>query len=192
MTSGFDKDRIPWANDLRRVDSGLPEWMAPMAVVRAARRDYLRALSWMQERRLYPQQQQAKGARYYMSGAYLKRYQAVLQREQATSDPYFVDVLRADHQVAIRHFSSDGGKCLAIDRQSQRRMATYDYYDQRRLQTQDLGECTLVYQLAYSLQDERWKLNTFIQRLPEGWDSASMRDYLSWMLDSMPFVGRDS
>jgi hypothetical protein len=71
-------------------------------------------------------------------------------------------------------------------------MATYDYFEQRRLQTQDLGACTLVYQLEYSVEDERWKISAYIQRLPEGWDSASMRDYLAWMPDGSPYVGRDS
>jgi len=187
-----NNDRIPWANDLRRVDTGLSEWMAPPAVVRQARRDYLRAMLWMQECRLYPWSQQARGARKYLSAAYLKRHLGILQREQAMNEPCFVDVLRADHQVNIRYFSKDGSRCLVIDRQSQRRMATYDYYDQRRLHTQDLGACAVVFQLNYDLPDERWKIAAFIQRLPGGWDSAALAEYLDWMPNNSGFVGRDN
>ena len=146
----------------------------------------------MQENRLSHWLHQAKAAPRYLSHQQLKHCYKVLRSEQLGNAPCCVDVLRADHHVSIRHFSEDGGRCLVIDQQSHRRMATYDYTSQTRLHTQDLGDCTLVYQMHYDLGDHHWKIAAFIQQMPTGWDHPSVSRLLEWMPDTPRRMGRDN
>jgi uncharacterized protein (DUF427 family) len=94
----------------------------------------------------------------YLSGKQLQRHQTIVQQYRIAAEPQIVSVLRADHRVYVRHFSEDAERCLVIDQQTQRRMATYDYERQSRLHTQDLGESTLVVEMLYDLRNRRWKI----------------------------------
>ncbi|MDX1993783.1 MAG: hypothetical protein SF029_15450, partial [bacterium] len=101
-------------------------------------------------------------------------------------------ILRCIHQVEVRHFSEDGERCLVIDRQTSRRMATYDYLNRSRVTTQDLGDGTVVYEMVYDKQGQRWKVNAFIQELPLGWESASKRKRIRLHSVLPPTIGRDN
>ncbi len=157
---------------MRRVQAGVAraaEWMAPDEVVKQVRQDYLAAARWLQDHMLSSWQAQAKDASMVFSGAYLKRFQAILTHYRAAGFPRGIGVLRADHEVTVRQFSEDGERCLVVDQQAQRRMATYDARRHERIATQDLGDCAVVFQMRYDPVMERWKIDEFIQELPLGW-----------------------
>ena len=84
--------------------------------------------------------------------------------------PMFVGVLRSDHRLEVRRFSEDGERCLLVDHQTQRRMATYHTRTGQRAVTQDLGDATVVYSMIYDPSDVRWKIDAFVQELPAGWE----------------------
>jgi hypothetical protein len=185
------KNRVPWSNKLRRLHVSVPEWMAPAPVVKQVRNDYLGALDWLQASALKSFSHQSAAAPLYLSGRQLRRHRTIIQQYQNIAPPQVVAVLRADHRVYVRRFSEDGERCLVIDQQTQRRMATYDYERQSRLHTQDLGDSTLVYEMVYDLNARRWKIDSFIQQLPAGWDSPSVIRHLEWMAEAPPHTGRD-
>jgi hypothetical protein len=187
------RKRVPWAHKLRRINAGVAhraEWMAPEKIVEAVRSDYLAAMRWLPESMLYDWSQQWSAAPEYLSGLYLKRHQEILQRYHAGQLLQYVGVMRCVHQVEVRQFSDDGERCLLIDQQTSRRMATYDYWTQQRLNTQDIGDCVIVYEMAYDKQANRWKIDRFVQELPTGWRRASSRR-LRLLSVLPPSVGRD-
>ncbi|MBI5669365.1 MAG: hypothetical protein HZC41_15280 [Chloroflexi bacterium] len=190
-----NSEHIPWLGKLRRIHAGVAhkaEWMAPDDVVEQVRADYLAALDWLQTSVLEdPARQLAQAARY-LNGAYLRRYQTLFQQYYTGRSPRFVGVMRADHEVQVRHFSEDGRRCLVIDAQTQRRMATYDRRRDVRLHTQDLGEGAVVYQMAYDSRDKRWKIEAFIQELPAGWVGARSPRLVRLSLDLPAVSGRDN
>jgi hypothetical protein len=185
--------QVPWGKRLRRVHAGVAgkaEWMAPENVVEAVSRDYLAAMRWLQESVLGHWTHQWSTAPSFLSGAYLRRYQAILMDYRARGAPRCVGVLRADHHIDVRHFSEDGQQCLVIDHQAGRRMATYDSRTLERLHTQDLGDSTVVYQMRYDTEEQRWKIDNFVQELPLGWGSRTRHIRL---LSTLPAaVGRDN
>jgi len=79
-----------------------------------------------------------------------------------------------------------------VDHQSSRRMATYDYWSKLRIHTQDLGDGTIVYEMAYDKQAGRWKVDRDSQELPKGWrrDHSSKRVRLLAALPNK--IGRDN
>ncbi len=165
---------VPWFHKLRRLNAGAAhkaEWMAPDEVTAQVHADYLAAIHWLQESSFHSVEALLPQAAHYLTGSCLKRHQDWC-RQYRSAPPRFWGVLRADHQIQVRHFSDDGARCLVVDRQTQRRMATYDLRTQKRLHTQDLGSYTAIYQLKYDMQAKRWKLETLIQELPAGWERA--------------------
>ncbi len=189
------KGQVPWCGKLRRLHPGSAyrgEWMAPEIVVNQVRSDYLAAASWLHSSALLERSRQWTMAPVYLDGSFLKRYQRVLMMNQSGDNTSVLGVLRADHQISVRHFSEDGERCLVIDTQLQRRMATYDGYTRERLHTQDLGECSQVYQMVYDTKSRRWKIETFIQELPGGWNTLSASQHIR-VLSSLPTsTGRDN
>jgi hypothetical protein len=186
--------QVPWANKLKRVHAGVArkaEWIAPDDVVAQARIDYLAAVNWLQESMLSSWEQRWENAPAYLSGKYLKRYQTILNHYRVSGNPFCVGVMRADQQVTVRHFSEDGQRCLIIDRQSQRRMATYDYFKQTRISTQDLGSGIVVYQMLYDQNARRWKIENFIQELPTGWDDYRKSQRIRTLSALPTVIGRD-
>ncbi len=188
-------NRVPWSDKLRRVRAGVPnraEWMAPDPVVDQVRHDYLMALDWLQDSALHAWSQQRRHAALFLSDSFLKQYLGILRRYETARTPRCIAVLRADHQVMVRRFSEDGEQCLIIDQQLQRRMATYDYDSRTRLHTQDLGNCAVVYQMAYDKKRQRWQIAAFIQRLPLGWGNPRVNRHLDVLADLPASFGRDS
>lgn len=186
-----NSESIPWVRQLRRLHAGAArkaEWMAPEEVVAQVRAHYLETLQWMQSLEMLESPRQPGDDACYLDGACLKRFRALCGQGQAR----FAGVLRADHQVQVRYFSEDGRRCLVIDRQTQRRMATYDRRTGVRLHTQDLGDGAVVYQMVYDGRARRWKIETFIQELPSGLErsKAPGRVLMSFHLPAAS--GRDS
>ncbi|HEX2909116.1 MAG TPA: hypothetical protein VHO69_19740 [Phototrophicaceae bacterium] len=190
-----NSDQTPWIGKLRRIHAGVAqkaEWMAPDEVVAQVRADYLEAVQWLQDSAQADATSQLLQATVYLDGLYLARYRTLVNENDLQGEPRFIGVMRADHQVQVRHFSEDGRRCLVLDQQTQRRMATYDRRQQTRLHTQDLGDETVVYQMVYDSRAQRWKIEVFIQELPAGWGSASgsQRVRLAFRLPAA--TGRDS
>ncbi len=150
------------------------EWIALDTVVSQVCSDYLKAQEWLQDSALKDWVHRWTYAPLYLSGGYLRRYQQELRRERRQGAPDCTGVLRVAHQVTARHFSEDGERCLVIDHQTQRRMATYSTRSRERLHTQDVGECAMVYQMIYDARNRRWKIDSFVQQLPSGWDNPKL------------------
>ncbi len=191
LMSAKNAGHIPWRDKMRRLGKGAvhnAEWMAPDDVVQQVRAHYLDAVHWLNESMLVPWAQQWADAPQYLSGTYLKRYRNLLLTQRDAKGVQFTGVLRSDHIVEVRQFSENGGFCLVIDHQSQRRMATYNRKTRERLHTQDLGDGAAVYAMLYDAGDQRWKLGAFIQELPTGWRTRSLIRELSTLPGS---IGRD-
>ncbi|MBZ0295463.1 MAG: hypothetical protein K8L99_23085 [Anaerolineae bacterium] len=189
------KGRVPWAGKLRRLHAGSAhrgEWMAPNAVLERVRDDYLEAVDWLHNSMMLDRAQRWVVAPIYLEGGYLKRFQRIVNYYQSTDKMQAYGVLRSAHEVSVRHFSEDGEHCLVIDTQTQRRMATYDLETGERLHTQDLGECTCVYQMVYSSGGNRWKIEAFIQELPARWSHLSSTQRIQVLPNLPEGAGHDN
>lgn len=179
---------------MRRIRAGAArkaEWMAPDEVVDRVREDYLTAVRWMGDNMLASWPHQWAESVNYLSGQFLKRFR-LSAPPLSGGRPRAIGVLRADHQVTVRCFTEDGESCLVVDRQTQRRMATYDARTHERVMTQDLGDGTVVYQMRYDVQAARWKIDDYIQELPLGWGAQRTRGHLR-EIQALPFrLGRDN
>ena len=179
---------------LRRIQPGVTqkaEWMAPEAVVLRVHSDYMSALEWLQDSALKTWLHQWTYAPLYLSGDCLRHHQQVLRQKREQPGPDCVGILRSAHHIEVRCFSEDGERCLVIDNQSQRRMATYDAVSHERIHTQDLGSCAVVYQMAYDLRTRRWKVDSFVQQLPLGWGDPKAARWLTLLTDLSASTGRD-
>jgi len=168
---------IPWSDKMRRVptaDDQWPEWMAPDDVVRGVKAHYLEAIGWLHDSAVRSWSYQWEVAARFLSGDRLKQHRDLLLELRAQGEPQVIGILRAGHIVDVRHFSWDGERCLVIDRQTQRRMATYHPATRERVHTQDLGSGIAVCAMVYHLEDRRWKIDAFIQDLPSGWSQRHM------------------
>ena len=82
--------------------------------------------------------------------------------------------------------------CYLLDHQAERRMATYDYWTKRRLNTQDLGAGSYVYEMHYDSVAARWKIAKLIQQLPLGWGmSTATQSPLRFSDNLLSSAGRD-
>jgi hypothetical protein len=183
-------DKVPWARRMRRLHPGDPaEWMAPGDVVNQVRAAYLRGLEWLGESQFWPRGQQLQVASHYLAGEALKQYQAALL---SAPKARFVGVLRADHEIEVRHFSEGGEHCLLLDCQTGRRMATYNVVTRDRVMTQDMGSGALVYRMAYDVRDRQWKVERFIQELPTGWERRQPNRFIQELIRLPVSGGRDN
>lgn len=161
------------------------EWMAPDDVVRFVRRQYLESIEWVNH-----VERDSRYAPRFVTGAMLVRIgQGIWTRSTA---PLFVGILRSDHRLEVRRFSEDGERCLILDHQTQRRMATYHTRTGQRAATQDLGDATLVYSMVYDSSDGRWKIDAFVQELPTGWERRRSAKLIVDVDQLAPHGGRDS
>lgn len=181
---------VPWANALTRLNAGAggrAEWMAPDTVVRAVTRDFLATQDWL-----------AAGARdwgrlgreleHYTAGAYQRRQRTALGLLAQTRGPRLASVQTAEHTLAVRHFSSDGLRCLVVDWQRARRLDTQHYWSGRPVHTQRLPEAVVVWQMAYDTDDRRWKVERLVQTLPK----PAARGVRLSVADQLPaHAGRD-
>ncbi len=181
----------PWNEPLQRLHPGVAdkaEWMASESTVQRVMADYLAAHSWLGESGFLNYNSSSRQVRDYLSGSMLTEMERVLLNSTRRGRARFVGVLRAHHHITVRRFSDDGLTCLIIDRQSERRMATYDYWTRQRLHTQDLGSGAMVYKMRCDPATRRWKIDELIQQLPVGWEQLpALR-----MTDALPSAaGRD-
>jgi hypothetical protein len=186
--------KIPWLNKMRRLQTGsdMVDWMAPDGVVEKVKQDYMLVFDWMQSSPVMPFPQQWRSAPEYLTGAFLRRYQQLLIRQRSERDVLCYGVLRADHDLEVRGFSADGSRCWLTDSQSGRRIATYAADTHERVLTQDMGGGTMVMQMRYDSDHNRWKIEALIQELPTGWER---RRKLTLSAEHSPFsrrIGRDS
>jgi hypothetical protein len=159
---------VAWASDLERLNPGAgkrAEWMAPPAVQRAVKRDYLAAQAWLEECAA-DWGLLARELDRYTAGAYLKRQRAALGLLAQTRGPRFAAVLSTDHLLQVRHFTSDGLRCLLIDRQTARTGRTRGYWTGQPAGAQRLPDATLVVQMLYDVRQRRWLIERLIQTLP--------------------------
>jgi len=188
--------RVAWAGRLRRVNPGSPtraEWLGPDDVVECVRADYKQALRWLQDVALQEADAQLEQAADYLTGEMLKTHTERLKRYHMYREKplLFEGVLRADHLVDVRHFSADGEKCLVIDVQIERRMATYALQSGERVGTQHMEDATLVYQMAYDREAERWKISAFVQVLPSAWRKPGAAERVRIQPEIHTTAGRD-
>jgi hypothetical protein len=160
---------VPWANALVRARAGAgrgqAEWTAPPDVIQAVKRDYLTAQAWL-ARAADDYGLLSRELDRFTTGPYLKRQQAILAMLVQTRGPRLAAVLDADHHLAVRHFSSDGLRCLVIDRQTRRRMRTRRYWAGDVVGQQRLADAALVMQMVYEPRAARWKIERLVQSLP--------------------------
>jgi hypothetical protein len=166
--------------------------MAPDTVIFQVRSDYLSAVEWLHDSALKDWSHQWTYAPLYFSGSYLKRHQRVLRQLASAREPQCIGILRADHQVDVRYSSEDRERCLVIDLQTQRRMATYDLISRARLHTQDLGCSAMVYQMLYDVRSRRWKIDAFVQQLPSGWGNPKVARHITVLANLSAPAGRDN
>ena len=168
--------QVPWSGEMRRVRAGearRAEWMAPDQVVHEVRQNFLEAVTWWHEGGLPVFEPQWSSPQYFLSSDALRSHVEMFAQYQTDPLRKFAAVLRMHHQVLVRRFSKDGRRCLVVDYQSERRMATYDVRKQARLHTQDLGSGVVVYRMAYHARDQRWKIEALVQELPAAWGKRS-------------------
>jgi len=190
------RKRVAWPGNLRRLHAGVndkAEWMASDDVLQRVESDYLQAQRWMSEALLAGYTRFMSEAPNYFAGSYLKREQHNASIQIRKRGPRLIGVLRAHHHIRIRHFSDDGLTCYVVDQQTERRMATYDYWQLRRLHTQDLGEGAYVCRMVYDRAARRWKIDEFIQQLPLGWCAEAVSNPAIRLERSLPTAsGRDT
>jgi hypothetical protein len=180
---------VPWASELERLNPGAgkrAEWMAPPPVLRAVKRDYLAAQAWLEECAAN-WGLLARELEHYTAGAYLKRQRAALGLLAQTRGPRLAAVLSADHLLQVRHFTSDGLRCLVIDRQTARTGRTRLYWNGQPAGTERLPDATLVVQMLYDTHHRRWLIERLVQTLPS--PSPGLRVTLSADLPTP--AGRD-
>ena len=159
---------VPWANELERLNPGSgkrAEWMAPSHVVRTVKRNYLSTQAWLEEC-AGDWGLLARELERHAAGPYLKRQRAALGLLAQTRGPRFAAVLTADRHLQVRHFSTDGLRCLIVDRQTHRTASTRHYWNGQPAGTQRLPNATVVVQMVYDLQRRRWLIERQVQTLP--------------------------
>src|SRR5262249_25544235 len=109
----------------------------------------------------------ASGLNRYTTGVYFKAQGRALA-SLLDQKPRLAVELTAAHTYSVRHFSSDGLRCLLIDRQMSRKVTTRSYWTGRVLHLQQLDDAVLVFQMAYELSEKRWKIERLVQQLPLG------------------------
>jgi hypothetical protein len=161
---------------LNRINAGVAhrgEWLASRDTIQRIQADYLAAQHWVLETQLSSYTLYQRELPHYFSGELLAEQSRIIDIQMRRRSPRLVGALRAHHQLQVRRFSDNGLSCCLLDYQTERRMATYDYWSKRRLHTQNLGDGVYVYLMIYDLAADRWKPARLIQQLPTGWDGTS-------------------
>ncbi len=187
------EQQLPWASKLRRMNAGSPtqaEWLAPDTVLEQVREDYKRATRWLQDVALQGYDVQLADADSYLTGTMLADHTERINRYRTNPKP-LCGVLRADHVVGVRHFSADGERCVVVDVQVERRMATYHRATGERVGTQHMADATLVYQMQYDREAACWKIAAFIQVLPAAWQHGRTTGRVRLQPELNTTAGRD-
>lgn len=180
-----------WLPKLRSINAGNGRY-APIDTAKSVCDDYISAIHWLGHSVLMDWSLQWSMAPLYLSGVFLKRYQAILKQQCVGPSPRYVGVLRCIHEVEVRHFSEDGERCLIVDRQSSRRMATYDFWTHTRQATQDMGDGIVVFEMVYTKQLHRWRVTNFVQELPAGSYKSIQTAHPHFIFKYAHVIGRDN
>ncbi len=188
--------RDDWPGHLRRLHAGVTnkaEWMASDDIIQRVENDYLLAQRWMSDALLVGYVRFLREAPRYFSGNYLKHQQHSAMTQIRKRGPRLIGVLRAHHRIRVRYFSDDGLTCYVVDHQTERRMATYDYWQLRRLHTQSLEDGAYVYRMVYDRSTKTWKIEELVQQLPLGWGGQVVSGSPIKLDKSLPIAsGRDT
>ncbi len=151
-----EREPIRWTHRLRRFQVGLScqaECVAPDAVIYQAGNDYLSAIEWLTRAALGKHTQHAPE---YLTGRFLTHFQTIVNYQLIPGHALFVGVMTSQHHIQVPHFSEDGGRCLVVDTQTERRMKSRKMNNHEWLLKQDLGDGALVFQLPYDARVQRW------------------------------------
>lgn len=182
---------VPWKSEMRRVNRTgqggvrVAEWMPPEGIVQQTRQHFLDVMRWGEKLPFMSPRLQTSSAPHFLAGTLLRRLHSTLVHEVDTPRALFAEVLRAEHNPEPRYYTPQGERCLIVDRQRERRMAVYDLRHDRRLFTQHLGAGVIVARMAYDVRDNRWKLESWGEELPGGWDEPELSVR---MLDNTTFL----
>lgn len=188
-------DVVPWLDKMRRVKigEGRPEWLVPESVMHTVIQHYQEYIEFAQQNLLKGWVGYTRALTTYMHGEMLTAQLKILDARLHQDDLRLIDILRASHRVHVRNFNNDGLTCLLVDYQTERRLATYHYWTQRRVHTQHLEDAILIYQMQFDSANERWKLANFIQELPPHHYQQTVEGSLDTLENNLPpFLGRDS
>lgn len=162
-------ETTPWRSQLYKVNQAhRAEWMAPLYVIDTVKRDYLAFYDYATATLPRGWVPYLTHLDHYLAEDMLAEQRRHLNEWLGQNHGRFTDILRANHRLEVRHFSADGTTCLIVDYQTERRIATYEYWHGTRVHTQDLGDAALVYQMKYDAVRGRWRIATYIQTLPPG------------------------
>ncbi len=189
------RHHVSWAGRMRRLNAGTidqAEWMAPDDVILRVQADYLETMDWLVTSQSVAWAEQWAKSSTYFSGNFLRQHQNLLRRLNTSKPARYAAILRCAHNVTVRHFSEDGETCFVIDHQTECRMAMYHVASGERINTQDLGETHVVYQMVYDKQAKRWKLDRYVQQLPVGWSSRGKSHLMSLHVTPLLPRGRNN
>jgi len=167
---------VPWADHLTRLHPGLrakAEWMAPPSVVEQVVMDYQTAQEALMACAAGNWGKFAERLDAYTAGPYLSYQRKALASLVQARNPRLAAEFSAEHDLTVRHFTSDGLRCLLVDRQTKRTVTTSSYWSGRELHCQQLDDRAFVFQMAYDANDKRWKIEKLIQELPLGWGAPT-------------------
>ena len=157
--------------------------------IQTVQADYLRAMAWLGKSHFLSYSTRLTEAPMHLYGVLLNDYFATLHPEH----PRLIGVLRCIHTLSVQPIENDPLRCLVIDTQITRRMVTYCTKTYRRVATQDMGNATVVYEMCYDSLAHRWKINRFIQELPNGWNGIKSAYPIEWVTTfSGKSIGNDT
>jgi hypothetical protein len=195
LTMLIGHKRTAWSDKLQRTRQDTPqaEWNAPDYVHQQVRNDYLMATRWMRDCAFSSWTEQWAGAPYYFAGLHLHRHQKILTKQRAGQETPYRDLMDAEHFIEVRHFSSDGERCLVIDHQTERTITTYHHTTCKPWMRQALDDAAVIYQMVYDRSTSRWKIEQFVQELPSALRTGRMTNQkrVKVLAELPPTLGRD-
>lgn len=166
--------------------------MASEAIIKQVHRHYLETMHWLPESVFHSWSQQWVGTTIYLSGEYQSQHQNILNNYRE-NPPRYVGIMRCVHRLDVHPFADNADRCLLIDYQNSRRMATYQLQDRERITTQDLGSGVVVCEMVFDRAADRWKLDRFVQELPPGWWKQARKTHQVRIVPALPRIqGRNN
>lgn len=196
LASRFSQnDIVPWLDEMQRTrpkGAGYAEWLATEDIMQDVMQHYMEYIEFAQETLLTGWVRYYHGIRQYLAGDYLQLQLRNLEARLRVDNVRLIDILRANHDLRIRDFGDDGLTCLLLDYQTERRLATYHYWNKRRVHTQQLDDCICVYRMRYDRLNRRWKITEYIQELPAHHYPEALEGPIDTLDNALPpTLGRD-
>lgn len=184
---------VPWVDRMERVNLGnnVREWLAPVEVCQQVMADYQQAITFTRKALRQGWIPYGRVLDEYATGNYLREQRQRLEKRLRRDRLRLIDILDAQHELRVRHFSDDGLACILLDYQTARRLRIYEYWTRRLIQTLTLDDTIYVYQMVYDHESRRWKIAEFIQELPARIALMALHHPLSELLPHISAAGRD-